>query len=82
MKTPAEIVQATFSYLSNVVPATQKIEAVRIEELEEIDSKQFWRIVLSYDSVGQFAFDRTREYKEFKVNKETAEVVSMTIKKI
>lgn len=78
-KTARDIVLATFTYLSEVTPPTQKVSDVRVEEIQPFDEggKTFWRIILSYDNVGQFAFDRKREYKEFKVRDEDARVVYM-----
>ena len=80
LKTPREIVNATFTYLVGVVPATQKISDVRIEEIQphKEGTKDFWKVVLSFDNVGELPFDRKREYKEFKIEDEPIRVISMT----
>lgn len=74
-KEPRDIVLAAFNYLANVIPPTQKITDVRVEELEPSDDA--WKVVLSYDNVGEFPFDKKREYKEFKVNDADAKVLLM-----
>jgi uncharacterized protein with ATP-grasp and redox domains len=80
LKTPREIVNATFNYLIEVTPATQKISDVRIEEIQPFkeDAKDFWKVVLSFDNVGELPFDRKREYKEFKVQDDPIHVIKMT----
>jgi len=77
--TPKEVVMAAFHYLADVAPPTQKISDVRIEEVQskEEGGATFWKIVLSYDNVGEFPFDKKREYKEFKVDDTDARVISM-----
>lgn len=79
-KTPREIVNAAFNYLVEVTPATQKISDVRIEEIQPFkeDAKDFWKVVLSFDNVGELPFDRKREYKEFKVQDDPIHVIKMT----
>jgi len=69
-KSPKDIVLAAFNYLANVAPPTQKISDVRVEEVQSFDEDDatFWKVVLSYDNIGDFPFDRKREYKEFKVS--------------
>ena len=79
-KTPREIVNATFSYLVEVTPPTQKISDVRIEEIQPFkeDAQDFWKVVLSFDNIGELPFDRKREYKEFKVQDDPLHVIKMT----
>lgn len=78
-KTPKEVVMAAFRYLADVVPPTQKISDVRVEEVQpkEESKATFWKVVLSYDNVGDFPFDKKREYKEFKVDDKDARVIYM-----
>jgi len=76
---PQQVVQAAYTYLQAVVASSQKISEVRIEELEPIEDGKFWKIVLSYDVVGEFAFDKKREYKEFKIDAVTGDVIYMKI---
>jgi len=74
-KLPREIVQKAFDYLANITPPTQKISEVRVEELQPFqpftkERDNFWKVVLSFDNVGHYPFDKKREYKEFKVSEE------------
>lgn len=78
---PKEIVRTAYRYLSEIASA-QKISEVRIEELEQIEDDKFWNVVLSYDAVGEFPFDKKREYKEFKIDAKSGDVIYMKIKKI
>jgi hypothetical protein len=79
IKTAKEMVMASFHYLADVTPPTQKISDVRIEEVQptEEGEHQFWKVVLSYDNVGEFPFDKKREYKEFKVDDVDGRVIYM-----
>ncbi|MFA4880437.1 MAG: hypothetical protein WC650_02335 [Candidatus Doudnabacteria bacterium] len=81
-KTPREIVLAAYKYLADITPPTQKISEVRIEEFVPVGSgiKKKWMVVLSYDNIGEFPFDKKREYKEFEIT-DGGEVVSMKDKK-
>ncbi len=78
-KTPKEIVMAAFHYLADITPPTQKISDVRIEELQpsEEAGTEFWKVVLSYDNVGEYPFDKKREYKEFRINDADSRVLYM-----
>lgn len=79
IKTAKEVVMAAFHYLADVTPPTQKISDVRVEEVQPAEeaSHQFWKVVLSYDNVGEFPFDKKREYKEFKVDDVDGRVIYM-----
>ena len=78
--TPNEIVRAAYNYLSSVIGQTQRISDVRIEQLEPMEgSVGFWKVVLSYDAIGDLPFDKKREYKEFKINSSTGDVSYMKI---
>lgn len=74
-----EIVMAAFHYLADVTPPTQKISDVRVEEVQptEEEKQQFWKVILSYDNIGEFPFDKKREYKEFRVDDADARVIFM-----
>ena len=78
-KTPQEIVNIAYEYMVSVVGASA-VKAVRVEELEKIEADAFYRVVLSYETVGQFAFESKKEYKEFKINVEDGGVAYMKIK--
>lgn len=77
-KTPREIVLAAYKYLADITPPSQKISEVRIEELvpRKIGKKSDWVVMLSYDNIGEFPFDKKREYKEFEITDDGV-VVSM-----
>lgn len=78
-----DAVMAAFKHLSEVmVAANQQISEVRIEEVVPVDDGSFFSVVLSYDVVGQFAFQKTREYKEFKIDATTANVIYIKIKNV
>ena len=79
IKTAKEIVMAAFHYLAEVTPPTQKVSEVRVEEIRPFEEAKvnFWKVILSYDNVGEFPFDRKREYKEFKVDDTDARVIYM-----
>lgn len=81
-KTPREIVLAAYKYLADITPPSQKISEVRIEEFvpsgKGVGKK--WMVVLSYDNIGEFPFDKKREYKEFEITNEGV-VISMKDKK-
>ena len=78
IKTPKEIVLAAFHYLAEVTPPTQKINDVRVEEIQPIVKEpDSWKVVLSYDNIGDFPFDKKREYKEFKVSDKDGKVFYM-----
>jgi hypothetical protein len=73
---PRDIVMATYTYLAGIMPPTQKISDVRIEELSPLkeDTKNYWKVVLSYDT-GEYPFDKKREFKEFKVEDDPINVI-------
>lgn len=73
---------AAFKYLSEVATPSQKINDVRIEELELIEEKTIWNVVLSYEVLGDFPFQKFREYKEFRIDANTGLVLAMKVKKI
>lgn len=78
---PKDVAMAAYHYLATIAEG-QKISEVRIEELEQIEDGAFWNVVLSYDVTGQFPFEKSREYKEFKIGDADCSVVYMKIKKI
>lgn len=83
-KTPQEIVNAAYKYMLEVMQVqASKVSNARVEELVPIESegKKTWNVVLSYDVAGDFAFEKTREYKQFTVTTEGT-VIDMKIKKI
>jgi len=68
--------------------AGEQVSGLEVEEVEKSDNDQYWLITLSYlrkptgmeQVVG--ALKRERSYKSFKVNAETGEVISMTIRQV
>lgn len=83
MITQKDAVMAAFKHLSEVmVAANQQINEVRIEEVVPLEDGQFFSVVLSYDVVGQFSFQKTREYKEFKIDTNTSAVIYMKIRNV
>lgn len=78
-KTPKDVVLAAFHYLVDAIPPTQKVSDVRVEAIQpsEESTKTIWRVVLSYDNVGEFPFDRKREYKEFRIDDSDGRVLEM-----
>lgn len=79
MQPPREVVMAAYKYLEQVIPSTQRIAAVRIEEVVPLEGPDsgFWRVVLSYDSIGDLPFERKRDFKEFRIQDSDLTVVSM-----
>ncbi len=78
-KAPKEVVLAAFHYLADIIPPTQKITDVRVEAIQPVtkDQKTIWKLVLSYDNVGDFPFDKKREYKQFEVDDTDGRVLEM-----
>lgn len=77
-------IRAAYEYLMNALLAggvrPESTSNFRVEEVE-MNEKGNFKVVLSYDVVGQFAFERERELKDFEVNKEGV-VLSMKIRKV
>jgi len=82
-KTPQEIVSAAYEYMVSVMQIQAgKISNARVEELTPLaGTTTGWNVVISYDIIGDFAFDKTREFKEFTVTAEGT-VLEMRIKKV
>ncbi|MBI4079216.1 MAG: hypothetical protein HY429_02875 [Candidatus Levybacteria bacterium] len=74
-------VETAFNYLKEVSPNFGDFSNFRLEEVTVSKSGDF-SITLSYDTKGEFTFDRKREYKDFKVDKTGKTVLSMKIRKI
>ena len=74
-------IKAAYAYLMRALFASNvhmdRVSNFRVEEAEINDIGNY-RITLSYDVVGEFAFDRQRELKDFEVDKEN-NVLSMKI---
>lgn len=79
-RTPREVVNASVAYLADATPSTQRISDIRIEEIKPFqeEEKDFWKVVLSFDNIGELPFDRKREYKEFKIQDNPIQVIQMT----
>lgn len=76
----SKAVNAAFEYLIKVSPTAGKYSNFRLEEIR-LDKDGSYLITLSYDAVGDFAFDKQREYKDFKVKKDLS-VEWMKIRKV
>ena len=76
----ARAVRLAFEYLMRVSANAERYQHYRVEEVQT-DEHDDYLVTLSYDFVGEFPFDRKREYKDFKVEK-TGNVVWMKIRKI
>ena len=80
--------QQYFNSIKNMIlSGTDKIEDLRLEEVELSQDKQFWLITLGFDCVNrnnrlQVVPQYAREYKIFKINAETGEVESMKIREL
>lgn len=83
-KTPREIVNEAYKYMLDVMQVqASKVSNPRVEEISPIKkgAKMTWNVVLSYDIGGDFAFEKTREYKQFTIDNEGV-VLDMKIKKV
>ncbi|MBI4121870.1 MAG: hypothetical protein HY461_00910 [Parcubacteria group bacterium] len=76
---PKDIVKAAYEYLLKVSADAAKYSNFRVEEFET-KNKNFV-VTLSYEFVGEFPFERKREYKDFVID-EQGQVLSMKIRKI
>lgn len=76
----AAAVKSAYEYLTSVSPDVARYTNFRVEEILR-NKNGGYVITLGYDVVGEFGFDRKREYKEFKVN-DDGSVESMKIKAI
>lgn len=74
-------VNAAYQYLQSVTTPATRISNVRVEEVVKEEGSEDWKVTLSYDAVGEFAFDRKKEYKDFKIN-ESGLVVWMKIRNV
>lgn len=79
IKTPNQIVTSAYTYLKEIIPPTQKIGDPRLEELVPDETTKHWKVVISYDALGDFPFEKKREYKEFSVDDNTGSVLWMKI---
>ncbi len=70
---------AAAAYLSQIVgPGLNPV----VEEVELDDTDRYWLITLGYQAPGAYPFAGSKEYKVFKVDSYTGEVVSMKIREI
>lgn len=77
---PNIAVKTAYEYLLKVSPNASKFTNFRVEEISN-DKQGDYLLTLSYEVVGEFGFDKTKEYKDFKVTKEGT-VESMKIRKV
>lgn len=78
---PNEVVKKAYEYLASVTTDVSRISNVRVEELLK-DEQGYWFVTLSYDAIGDFAFEKKKEYKEFKIKDTDGAVEYMKIKQI
>lgn len=79
MLTVKDAVQKAVEYvqdLESVLPTT----SLRLEETEFDDASSEWQITLSFLEGNMFGFQRS--YKRFRVDAETGDVKSMTIRSV
>ncbi len=74
-------VRTAYEYLLKVSPSPTLFTNFRLEEII-LEKNGDFLITLSYDAQGEFAFDKKREFKVFKVDKSGKSVISMKIRKI
>ncbi|MFH1743343.1 MAG: hypothetical protein ABIH23_30420 [bacterium] len=78
-----EAATKALQYFKDLYPATV-LSSILLEEVELSDDRKFWLITLGYMPQTANPFlpfgPGGREFKVFKVNSETGEVVSMKIK--
>jgi hypothetical protein len=77
---PAAAVKAAFEYLTKISPNATKFTSFRVEEMET-NKEGGYTLTLSYEITGEFGFDKTKEYKQFKVTNEGT-VEWMKIRKV
>lgn len=64
-----QAVKAAYDYLMEISPGANRFTNFRLEEIN-VDAKKDFLITLSYEVQGEFGFDKQKEYKDFKVNKD------------
>lgn len=76
----AEATQAAANYYKDI---TQKIINLTVEEIEKDESENVWLITLGI-SETTFVINASanKDYKIFKIDLDTAEVISMKIRKV
>lgn len=83
--------QQYFNSIQNMIlSGTDKIEDLRLEEVELSDDKKFWLITLGYNvpvkspltDILPDSKRYERDYKIFKIDSETGEVQSMKIREL
>jgi hypothetical protein len=83
-ETKAAIASA-YDYLRQAQSASgitsDKVTSFRVEEAGKDDDGTF-RITLSYEVIGDFPFDRKKEFKDFVLSSDGTTVISMKIRTI
>lgn len=62
-------VKAAYQYLLKVSPDASRFGNFKLEEISPDEPGDFL-ITLSYEIAGDFGFDKKKEYKDFKVQKD------------
>lgn len=92
MITIKQSVENSISFLKDMYPESNSFQDILLEEAEFSDDKKFWFITIGFDRLKKnekSALLRTieitpsfhREYKIFKVDANSGEVISMKIRK-
>jgi hypothetical protein len=74
-----EAVKRAMAYFLNLVE-NKDLPGLELEEVEKSEDGLYWLITLSY--VRRVLLSEHRIYKQFKVEAQTGEVVSMTIRQL
>jgi hypothetical protein len=70
------------NYLKSVYEAS--FPGLQLEEIELSEDQKFWLITLGYIAPGAspFLYPPPKEYKSFKIDSETGNVISMKIRQV
>jgi hypothetical protein len=72
----------------NVLLGDQIVNSMRLEEVELVEDEKFWLITLSFElppptfALGPLSLRGERQYKTFKVDAQTGQVLSMKIREL
>ncbi len=78
------VINGAYTYLKTTLASSgltsDKITNPRVEEMEKMESGNY-KITLSYEVIGDFVFDKKKEFKDFEVQSDGT-VISMKIRKV
>jgi hypothetical protein len=75
-----DIVKAAYEYLLKTSVDASKYSNFRVEEFQK-NSDGTYSVTLSYEFIGDFPFERKREYKDFMIDS-SGNVLSMKIRQL